>query len=113
MGSSCSRLGLLVAMALTTLGCDAFGGGRSPEETLFRRHCAECHGLDGAGNNPVYGRYRGIDLVDGTWFEAGDEAGIESVILEGVFPAMPAFDHLSDSEVRAIADYVRTLASGE
>lgn len=82
---------------------------RSTGERVWRRHCAECHGLDGAGNTPRFMGNANADLTDDSWaYGEGDDA-IEQVIREGIFAKMPAFDRLSPEEVREVIGYLHQL----
>jgi len=97
----------LAAVLLT--GCDEWLA-KSPGEKLWRRHCAECHGLDGAGNTPRYMGNSYADLTDDSWRVGnGDRGSLEAVVREGVFGEMPAFDQLSREEMRDLLDYLASL----
>jgi cytochrome c oxidase cbb3-type subunit 3 len=96
-------LALLAAALPLLAGCVE----RSLGETLYRQHCAACHGLDGSGNTPRYMGNNWANLLDGSWKSgAGDEFSIQAVVREGVFGQMPANDSLTDDEVQAIVDWV-------
>ncbi len=82
----------------------------SPEETLWRKHCADCHGIDGSGNTARYMGNAWADLLDNSWKSAsGDEYTITAVVREGVFGQMPANTELSDQEVTQIVDWLYSL----
>ena len=84
-------------------GCEHY----SPEETLWRKHCADCHGIDASGNTPRYMGNQWADLLDNSWKSgSGDEYSIAAVIREGVFGEMPANTQLSDQEVSQIVDWL-------
>lgn len=100
---------LLAGALLAAAGCDELAS-RSPGEKIWRKRCAECHGLDGAGNTPRYMSNAWADLTDDRWKGyGGDRAGLESSIREGSFPDMPAFDDLSPLEMRALLDHIAWL----
>lgn len=82
---------------------------RSPGEKLWRKHCAECHGFDGAGNTPRYMGKHYADLVDDIWRQGSDDSALEQVIREGVFGEMPGFDSLSNQDIRLLIGYLREL----
>ena len=87
-------------------GCEK----RSPEEALWRKHCADCHGLDASGNTPRYMGNQWANLIDNAWKNSGsDEYSISAVIREGVFGQMPGNSSLSDAEVRQIVAWLRHL----
>jgi len=80
---------------------------RSPGEALYRRHCAECHGVDGSGNTVRYMGNQWANLLDDSWQTAeGDEYSLGRVVREGVFAKMPGNAELSDAEVREIVGWV-------
>lgn len=99
---------LLTAFALAAAGCGLLPE-RSPGEKLWRKHCAECHGIGGAGNTPRYMGKPYADLLDNHWRVAGDEYAIADSIRSGFFGEMPSFDHLSDKEITLLVTYVREL----
>lgn len=101
----------LVWASLTA--CNELGGQRSPGENLFRRYCAECHGLDAAGKVPKYRSYEAANLLDDHWKFGGDPNSMRQTIVDGSFPMMPAFDHLTNDEIKAILGYVRELRGGQ
>lgn len=99
----------VLAAAVGLGGCQELFPHRSEGERLYRKHCAECHGLDGAGNTPGYMGNAYADLIDDRWKFGGDPGSMQSVVQEGVFGQMPKFDQLSFKEVRAVVDHVRVL----
>jgi mono/diheme cytochrome c family protein len=101
-------LALPLAAALTGSACGLVVP-RSEGEKLWRKECANCHGLDASGNTPRYMGDVWADLLDVLWRSGGDEYAIEGVIREGVFGKMPANDELSSEEIRLIVDYLYWL----
>lgn len=99
---------LLFASCLALAACD-FAAGRSPGERLWRKHCADCHGLDARGNTPRYMGEAYADLRDDGWRTGGDRYSIEMVIREGAFGKMPANPKLSKEEIKLIIDYLYQL----
>jgi len=92
--------------ALSFAGCEHY----SPEEALYRKHCADCHGIDGSGNTPRYMGNQWANIVDSNWRSgSGDDYTLEGVIREGVFGEMPANSQLSDEEMKQIVAWVRHL----
>lgn len=100
---------VLAAAALAGAGCDVVFPNRSEGEKLWRKHCAECHGLGGAGNTPRYMGKPYADLLDNTWRVGGETGTLEESTRSGFFGEMPAFDHLSDEEIRLVVGYLREL----
>lgn len=110
-----AALTLLAAFALaagSTTGCDSFFPQRSLGEKVWRARCAECHGLDGAGNTPRYMGTPEADLLDDTWVHAGEDESMENVIRDGVVGSMPPFPMLSDEEIKAVIGYLHELRGG-
>ncbi|MEM7481417.1 MAG: c-type cytochrome [Acidobacteriota bacterium] len=101
---------LLLSLLIASTGCDLLPQ-RSEGEKLWRSLCAECHGIDGSGNRPRYMGKVYADLLDDTWRTGGDRIAVESVIREGVFGEMPAFDQLTREEMRVLLGYLDELRS--
>jgi len=101
----------IAALALGAgAGCKNLFPHRSAGETLWRKHCADCHGLDGAGNTVQYMGNPWADLTDDHWKTGGgDESSFESVVREGVFGEMRGFPELSHQEIVTLYDYLREL----
>lgn len=103
------RRGLLLLAAVTLLaGCRLIPE-RSQGERLWRARCAECHGLDGAGNTPRYMGDPNADLLDDNWSHGSGSGSWELVIRNGVFGRMPANPDLKPSEVKALIEYLKVL----
>jgi mono/diheme cytochrome c family protein len=81
---------------------------RSPGETVWRKQCAECHGVDGAGNTPGYMGETYADLRDDLWRAGGNDGAMEEVITNGVFGKMPP-TQLTPGELRAVIAYIHEL----
>lgn len=100
----------IIASASLAAACDVIGPRRSPEEKLYRKHCASCHGVDASGNTPRYMGNAAADLRDPNWRNiAGDPSSIEEVIRDGVFGKMPPNPDLTYEEVQLITDWVLLL----
>lgn len=99
---------LMLLPALAVAGCDLLPR-RSAGEQLWRDRCAECHGIDGAGNTPRFMGNDKADLLDDSWERGGEPGAWEVVIREGVFGSMPANPDLTREQVRALVDHLRQL----
>ncbi len=97
------------------LGADAMRG-----RTVFEMQCAVCHGLSGDGQGPEAHRFatRPTDLRRGTFKFRSTPTGslprdqdLERTIRRGLpGSGMVAQDHLSDTDVRDVIAYVKTLS---
>ncbi len=71
--------------------------------TVFARSCAGCHGSDGGGGV-------GVQLSEGRVVEHYPDIADQIDVITGGRGGMPAFgQRLSEAEIQAVADYVRTL----
>ncbi len=101
---------VLVVLGLPLLSsCKLFFPERAPGEKLWRKHCADCHGIDARGNTPQFMGNSWADLTDESFKSGGDEHSLGNTIRAGVFPEMPEFTQLSDAEVRAIVGWLLHL----
>jgi mono/diheme cytochrome c family protein len=107
---------LLVLIATVLAGCEDLVNrfsNRPPDEKLWRKHCAKCHGINGSGNTPAYMGNSYADLTDDVWKSGSSEGSIRRAIRDGVFGQMPGFrDQLTDKEVDLLIGYVRKLRGG-
>ena len=81
-------------------------------KSLFVRHCAVCHGDDGAVKGTLAGQLpvAPINLRDGPFIRTqdGKEETIARIIKFGVIGShMPGHETMDDAEIIAITDYVR------
>ena len=100
----------LAALALG--GCDLIFPQRTEGETLWRKHCAECHGLDGSGNTPGYMGNNWADLKDDHWKTGGaSSSSFSRVVRQGVFGEMPGYSSevLSQQQIKEIYEHLRVL----
>lgn len=77
----------------------ASAAGSNSGEALYEEHCAACHGLDRKGSPPSFPSLEGVMArnIDGTVFG----------VIAGGKGRMPAFGHLGQERLLAIADYLR------
>ena len=106
---------LMVALAtgivVSVLGCGGLIPERSTGEKLYRKHCADCHGLDAAGHTVRYMGNPKADLTDDSWkYGGGDSAAIRETVRGGVVELHPlSLQRLDKQELEEIADWVVQL----
>ena len=79
---------------------------------LYRKHCAECHGLDGRAKTTKAKFNHARDIADAQWQEDVTDERIFNSITNGrnVRGNMPAFgDKLNDAQVNSLVTFVRGL----
>lgn len=91
--------------ALSLAACEE----RSLGERVWRRDCASCHGIDGAGNTIGYMSDAAADLLDNRWKYGGDPGSVREVVIEGVFAKMPANPDLTAEELDAVVEWLYEL----
>lgn len=131
-----SGLALVAAAIATIPACTptssvTTGGGHEyamPEATsptfaavalLYGQHCAACHGDSGNGNGPASQtfsirprafRYESFRFISTTSGGAPSKADLVRVMKRGISRAdMPGHPQLTDSELNALADYIREI----
>jgi mono/diheme cytochrome c family protein len=102
----------LAASLLAAGGCGrggTAGAGEDPSRALYRRHCAACHGPDGAGGQ--VGQVNVPSLKEGRVVEYTDQQLFEQ-IYHGR-GAMPPFKYtLTDEQISTLARFVREDIQG-
>jgi cytochrome c6 len=93
---------LIALLALLLAPVLAEGDGKA----LYDKKCGLCHGKDGVAKKMATGS---ANLNDAEWQKGATIEGIEKNIVEGK-GKMPKFaEKLSPEEIKAIAEYVKTL----
>ena len=79
---------------------------------LYLKNCKQCHGVLGEPTKAAQRKYEHIaSFVDPAFFARRSEDSIVTVLKNGKGRDMKSFtDKLSDSEMHAVARYIRTLA---
>lgn len=100
---------MLLLVASLTVGCDELLPRRTVGEKLYRKHCADCHGLDAKGNTVRFMGNEYADLTDDHWKHGfGAEATISVIRQELVF-RHPSFDDLDNEELQQITKHILQL----
>ena len=94
-------ISLIVAIVFASSGA-AFGADGA---ALWAQNCASCHGKDGSGNTTM-GKKLGVK--DYSKDQGFSDAEAANVIKNGK-GKMKAYKQLSDSDVKALVAYVRSL----
>lgn len=81
---------------------------------LFLKNCRQCHGATGEPNSENKAKYPKIkSLNDAKFLTSLPDDSILTVMKKGAGKDMKGFgDKLSDEEMRAVLQYVRTLPKG-
>jgi cytochrome c oxidase cbb3-type subunit III len=88
--------------ALCLLIAPVAAGAAGAGESLFRIHCAPCHGPDGTGG-------RGPNLAVRSLPRAPDDAALSGIIATGIAGTQMPGTRMTAAENRDLAQYVRSL----
>ena len=117
-----ARLALVATTVLLPVGLPAFGQGREPSlgRRLYVEHCAICHGAEGDGRGHAAhhfttpprdftaGRYKIRSTASG---QLPTDEDLARTIVQGLpGTGMVPQDHLSEAEVRAVIEFLKTLS---
>src|ERR1035438_334950 len=104
----------LLTLSIAIIAVSALSASAADAKANYESNCAKCHGADGKGQTKM-GQKLGVkDYTDAkVQADLKDDAAIKA-IKEGLKDAdgktlMKAFDTLSDEEVKALVQYVRSL----
>lgn len=77
---------------------------------LYRRHCRACHGAEGVPAQGMAKAFPGLkSLADTTFMGGVSEDSVVHVLQHGAGAMKSFHEKLSDDEMRAIAQFVKTL----
>ncbi|MEO9148234.1 MAG: cytochrome c [Burkholderiaceae bacterium] len=99
-------------------GAAPAAGGKADGKQIFTANCVACHQATGKGLPGVF------PPLDGSEWADGDPRVVVNILLHGITGeievegttykgAMPAFGHLTDAELAAVATYVRSSWSNK
>ncbi len=132
-GSAHLRLAGLALLALLALACRDTTDLTATGETLYRRHCASCHGLGGKGDGPVaptlqraptdlttiarraeghFDESRVMAIIDGRYEVAAHgprEMPVWGAVFEGELEGEPYGAYRGVVWTRALSDYLRAM----
>jgi mono/diheme cytochrome c family protein len=91
------------------VACDALAPGRSPGEKLYRKHCANCHGIDGKGQTVRFMGNTWANIVDDYWRYGGDPASLEHTLRTDLVFQHESIEGLSPSDFKQIVKHVVKL----
>ena len=102
---------LLPGLLVFGLACGDLVPKRSEGEKLYRKHCADCHGVGGDGKTLRHMGNPKADLTDEFWkYGGGDSLAIQETLRQGLVERHPAsLQRLDGKQVKEIADWVLKL----
>ena len=83
-------------------------GDKTRGASLFREHCATCHGVEARGIPSKSSQ----DLTDPTWQKKTKDSGIRNVIQIGQGMKMPAF-RFDQQQLADLVQFIRSVARNE
>jgi mono/diheme cytochrome c family protein len=108
-------------------GCDAKSdaipkgsltdGNSARGKVLYQQHCSGCHGESGQGDGPGAKNInpKPIDHTNRQYMASLDDRHLFTVVRRGGKdigrPAMPPFPNLSDTEIKDLIAYMRSISS--
>jgi mono/diheme cytochrome c family protein len=100
-------LGLLVGF------CSGAAVAQQPDgPALFKEHCRTCHGMSGKPTHLALTQYPKVPTMDSAFVAARSVDSIVTILTNGKGKDMKSFKaKLSPAEMRAVAEYVRTMAA--
>ena len=99
-------LSVVVVVALAGWSCDTVLPKRTEGEKLYRKHCADCHGVDASGNTIGYMGNDAADLLDESWKYGTGPESIHYILRDESVFRHPSYIDLSNQEIREITKHV-------
>jgi mono/diheme cytochrome c family protein len=105
------RAVLLIAVILSIFATPAvFADGKA----IYETQCAKCHGPDGKGNTKMGQKLNTKDYSSPKTWEAlkpgADIKAVKQGLKDGGKTLMKPSDGITESEAKAVSDYMRTLS---
>lgn len=105
------RYAVVGVLALALLGLRAARPQQPDGQALFNDNCRKCHGLTGTPTHMALSEYPRIPTMDSAFATARSVDSIVTILTNGKGKDMKSFKaKLSPAEMRAVAEYVRTMA---
>jgi mono/diheme cytochrome c family protein len=98
-------IAVIAAVAVLGLALPAFAA--EDGKALYDSKCAMCHGNDGVAKKMATGSK---NFNDPAWKKGETADGIAKIIKEGKGKMKGLGDKLNEAQMKAVADYVLTLA---
>lgn len=99
----------MLSVALATGGCEDLLPQRTAGEKLYRKHCADCHGLDAGGQTVRHMGDQYANLRDNMWRHGGSGKEMIYTLQNQLVFRHPTWDELSPEEIRRIVNHVLKL----
>ena len=94
------------ALLLVAAGVASVAVGKESGKTLYEAKCAMCHSKDGTPKAPAKGAR---DFKDAAFQKEATVASISAVIADGKGKMPPLRSRMNADEIKAVAEYVKTL----
>ena len=106
------RYAVAAVLAATLMGLGAARVPQQPDgQALFNDNCRKCHGLSGKPTHMALTEYPHIPTMDSAFALARSVDSIVTILTNGKGKDMKSFKgKLAPAEMRAVAEYVRSLA---
>jgi mono/diheme cytochrome c family protein len=96
------------ALALATIMTAHVVAADDASTKIYSEQCAICHGPDGKGQTVMGKKLKVKDWSDGKTLNQMNDADISKEIRVGK-QTMPGFAQLSDVQLKALVEYIRTF----
>lgn len=106
---------VIAFLAVLTAGQAQAGVAQTEGEDAYRKECKSCHGLRGVPPARAKGQYKKIKAVGEDGFVTSLSVdSIVTILRNGIDKDMKSFrSKLTDDQMRAVAEYILTLAKKE
>jgi mono/diheme cytochrome c family protein len=105
---------LIVGLAiLVVAGVKPLAAQQADGQAVFRENCKSCHGINGVPPEREQAKYKKLrSLGDSGFVSELPQDSIVTIVTKGIDKNMKSFsDKLSEAEIRAVAGYIKELAT--